>query len=108
MEGRITCKTKGGYLYLSWSKKAPAKQYLGSSAREPRERLGEHRRDIEGDKVEKAVPKHFADTNSTVEDLVFVPFMLVRSRDPWVLRHLELKFINYFNLVEAGINRILT
>ena len=108
VEGRITCKSKGGYLYLLWSKKVPAKQYLGSSAREPRERLGEHRRDIEGGKVEKAVAKHFADSYSRVEDLVFVPFMRVRSSDPWVLRHLETKFINDFNLVDSGINRILS
>ena len=108
VEGSITCKTRGGYIYLLWSKKAPAKQYLGSSAREPRKRLGEHRRDIEGGRVEKAVPKHFADTHSTEDDLVFIPFKRVRSSNTLVLRHLETLFINDFNLVEAGINRILS
>ena len=108
VEGRITCKTAGGYLYLLWSKKAPAKQYLGSSAREPRQRLAEHRRDVAGGRVDKAVAKHFADTNSREEDLVFVPFKKIRSSNILVLRHLETEFINKFNLVEAGINRILS
>ena len=75
---------------------------------EPRKRLGEHRRDIEGGRVEKAVPKHFADTHSTEDDLVFIPFKRVRSSNTLVLRHLETLFINDFNLVEAGINRILS
>ena len=108
VEGRITCKTGGGYLYLLWSKKAPAKQYLGSSSREPRMRLGEHRRDVAGGRVDKAVAKHFSDTNSREEDLVFVPFKRVRSSNILVLRHLETLFINNYNLVEAGINRILS
>ena len=59
VEGKINCKSPGGHLYLLWSSKAPAKQYLGNSSREPRERLKEHRRDIINGKVEKAVPKHF-------------------------------------------------
>ena len=58
--------------------------------------------------VEKAVPCHFADTNSSEDDLVFAPFRRVRSNNPWVLRHLESNAINEYNLVEAGVNRILT
>ena len=58
--------------------------------------------------VDKAVAKHFADTNSREEDLVFVPFKKIRSSNILVLRHLETEFINKFNLVEAGINRILS
>ena len=64
VEGRINCKTRGGYLYLLWSRNVPQQQYLGSSSREPRKRLGEHRRDISDGKVEKAVACHFADTHS--------------------------------------------
>ena len=108
VEGRINCKTRGGYLYLLWSRKVPQQQYLGSSSREPRKRLGEHRRDISDVKVEKAVACHFADTHSYEEDIVFVPFLRVRSSNPWVLRHLEGKSINDYNLVDAGVNRILT
>ena len=52
--------------------------------------------------------KHFHDTKSTVADLVFVPFKLVKSEDRLILRHFENKCINEFNLVEAGINRIFT
>ena len=73
-----------------------------------RKRLGEHRRDIAGGRVDKAVAKHFTDTNSREEDLVFVPFKRVRSSNILVLRHLETLFINNYNMVEAGINRILS
>ena len=86
----------------------PAIQYLGSSFREPRVRFGEHRRDIIERNKEKAVSKHFVDTNSTVDDLVFVPFKRIRSNNRLVLRHMETKFINEYNLIEAGINRILS
>ena len=108
IEGRINCKMKGGYLYLLWSKRVPAIQYLGSSYREPRVRFGEHRRDIIDRNEEKAVSKHFLDTNSTADDLVFVPFKKVRSRDRHILRYMETKLINEYNLIEAGVNRILS
>ena len=71
-------------------------------------RLGEPRIDISEVKVEKAVACHFADTNSQEEDLGFVPFLQVRSSNPWVLCHLEGRAINEYNLVDAGVNRVLT
>ena len=108
VEGRINCKTKGGYLYLLWSSKAPEKQYIGSSEREPRYRLGEHKRDIQNGRINKAVPKHFSDTKSTVKDLVFVPFKRIKATDRFTLKHFENKAINDFNMIDAGINRILT
>ena len=93
---------------MLWSNKAPDKQYIGSSSREPRDRLGEHRRDIQNRKLEKAVSKHFSDTNNTVEDLIFVPFKKIKSNDRNVLKHFETKAINDFNMIDAGVNRILT
>ena len=107
IEGLINCKTKGGYLYLLWSSKAPAKQYLGSSSREPRLRLGEHKGDIRNKRTNKAVAKHFHDTGSTIKDLVFVPFKRVKSTDRLILKHFENKAISDYNMVQAGINRIM-
>ena len=107
VEGKMNCKTRGGYLYLLWSSKAPAKQYIGSSDREPRVRLGEHRRDIENVRLDKAVPKHFYDTRSTAADLIFVPFKRIKADDRHTLRHFENKAINDFNMIAAGVNRIL-
>ena len=57
--------------------------------------------------MDKAVAKHFSNTNSREEDLVFIPFKKVRSSNILVLQHLKTFIIN-FNLVEAGINRILS
>ena len=107
IEGTINCKTRCGYLYLLWSSKAPSKQYLGSSGREPRLRLAEHKGDIKNKRLKKAVAKHFHDTGSTVADLVFVPFKRVKSTDRLILKHFENKAISDYNMIQAGINRIL-
>ena len=106
VDSKLTCKTKS-FLYLLWSSKAPQKIYLGSCCREPRERLREHKYDIENER-EVAVSQHFMDTRSQVEDLVFRPFMRVKSRCRWVLRHYENRMIDKLNLIEEGVNRILT
>ena len=92
---------------MLWSRKAPAIQYLGSSVQEPRRRLGSHKNDIENQRLNKAVAKHFEDTKSTVQDLVFVPFKRLRSNNRLILKHFENKAINEFNLIESGVNRIL-
>ena len=107
VEGKINCKSRG-FLYLLWSRKVPTMQYIGSSEQEVRRRLGQHKGDILNMRLNKAVAKHFYDTRSTVADLMFVPFKLVKSTDRMVLRHFENQYINQFNLIEAGVNRILT
>ena len=101
VEGRLNCKTKGGFLYLLWSRKAPSKQYLGSSEQEVRRRLGGHNNDIENGRMNKAVGAHFYNTKSEVEDLVFVPFKRLRSNNRLILKHFENKAINEYNLIEA-------
>ena len=87
---------------MLWSTKAPAMQYLGSSEQEPVRRLGGHTGDIENRRFKKAVVKHFFDTKSTVEDIVFVPFKRLRSGSRLILKHFENKAINEFNLSRAA------
>ena len=89
VEGKINCKSKGGFLYLLWSSKVPAMQYLGSLEQEPGRRLAGHKSDIENLRLKKAVAKHFHDTKSTVEDLMFFPFKRLRSNNRLILRHFE-------------------
>ena len=75
VQGKLNCKTKGGFIYILWSKKALKEQYIGSSKRTPGQSVNI------GDIVNsenKAVPKHFKKTRSGIKDLVFVPFMKVR------------------------------
>ena len=105
IDQEINCKTQGGFLYLLWSEKCPEKQYLGSCLQEPRDRLGQHRRDILNVK-EGAVPEHFRKTNSKVRDLVFVPFRILKNNDTMTLKDQEYNFIKEFKLVKSGINRI--
>ena len=54
------------------------------------------------------VADHFMDTRSDVSNLIFRPFMRVRSRCRWVLRHFENRMINQIDLIEEGVNGILT
>jgi hypothetical protein len=70
-------------------------------------RLGEHKRDIENKKLKMAVAKHFHDTKSTVADLVFVPFKQIKCSDKLTLKHFENWAINKYDMISAGINRIL-
>ena len=58
--------------------------------------------------ADKAVAQHFRDTGSTVDDLVWRPFKRLVSSSPAVRLHFEHEFINKHNMVEGGINRILT
>ena len=102
----IDCKTKG-FVYVLWSKKVPEKVYVGSSCRQVKDRLREHRRDIEEGK-QVAVANHFGETRSAVSDIVFRPVMKVKSNCRWVLRHFESRLINELNVLEEGVNRILT
>ena len=51
--------------------------------------------------------KHFHETGSSVSDIVFVPFKRVRSTDRLILKHFENKAVNDYNMVAAGINRIM-
>ena len=59
------------------------------------------------DVLNKAVAKHFHETGSSVNDIVFVPFKRVRSTDRLVLKHFENKAANDYNMMAAGINHIM-
>jgi hypothetical protein len=107
VEGRINCKTTSGFLYLLWSSKVPNIQYLGSSGQTPGARLRQHRLDIM-DGADKAVADHFKATRSTVDHLVFRPFKRLVSSDRATRLHFEHVCINQYNMIEAGVNRILT
>ena len=57
--------------------------------------------------LRKAVAKHFFNTKSTAEDLVFVPFQRLKSGNRLILKHFENKAINEFNLILARVNSIM-
>ena len=106
VQGRLNCKTVG-FLYLLWSAKDPTKQYLGRCSHNVVSRLCEHRRSIINKVRGKAIPDHFAKIKSTINDLRFVPFKKIKSKNPHVLIEYERHLINRYNLVTAGVNMIL-
>ena len=53
--------------------------------------------------LKKAVAKHFFNTKSIVEDLVFLPFQRLKSGNRLILKHFENKAINEL----AGVNSIM-
>ena len=108
VKGKLNCKTPG-FVYVLWSMKAPEKAYLGSSSRRPKDRLWEHKYSVSIEEgKDGAVANHFYETWSDTSDLVFRPVLKVKSSSPWVIKHFESKLMNELNLVEEGVNRILT
>ena len=66
--------------------------YAGVSGREqPLERVREHQRLIQNG--DKTVGSYFLRTNSSTADLTFTPFLSIKSRDPYVAKHLEREFL---------------
>ena len=57
-------------------------------------RVGQHRRDIINRDETKIVARHFMETGSTVEDLVFVPIKIVKNKSMWARLEIERQFIN--------------
>ena len=66
-------------------------------------RLGQYRRDIMN-RDESKVARHFMQTNSTVDDIIFVPIKVVRRRNLWARLEIERKFLNDNNLLDDGLN----
>ena len=78
--------------------------YLGESGQlHPATRGGQHRRAVEdGDKT-KAVGKYFAENKATTETMRFIPFISVKSKNPYVRRFIERKLIIKHKLVESSL-----
>ena len=100
------CKTKS-VLYILRSKKAPQLVYGGQTGATVAARLGQHRRDIMNRDMSKVVARHLSNTNSTVDDLEFVPVKVVRRNSMWARLELERKFLNDHNLLDDGLNLYL-
>ena len=103
VEDAITCKTES-VIYVIMSKKDPTRCYGGQTGGRVDRRLGQHRRDIMNRDESKVVARHFMQTNSTVDDIIFVPIKVVRRRNLWARLEIERKFINDNNLLDDGLN----
>ena len=105
VQGRMTCKEggKGGFLYVLENQKTGL-QYVGESSRRPVDRFNEHKRSVEQLDMSKCVARHFAESNSGLQDMKFTPVVAVKSENPFVRKHLERDFINKHNLIGSGIN----
>ena len=109
IEEKINCKTKN-VLYLLESRKtpkgpgAPPSQYAGQTGATAGTRVGQHANSIDDQDESKVVGKHFKDTHSTREDLVFTPFKKLKSNNPWVRLHYERQFINQHGGIDKFLN----
>ena len=87
IEEKINCKTRN-FLYLLESKRtpkgpdSPPSQYAGQSGNTVGGRSTQHVNSIEDQDESKVVGKHFKDTHSTREDLVFTPFYEAQVQQP--------------------------
>ena len=105
VEGRLSCKQggKGGFLYVVQETKSGG-SYIGESGQlHPATRAGQHRRAIEDEDEAKAVGRYFLENRATTESMRFVPFIAVKSRNPYVRKFLERKLIIKHRLVESPL-----
>ena len=105
VEGRLSCKQggKGGFLYVVQETKSGG-SYIGESGQlHPATRAGQHRRAIEDEDEAKAVGRYFLENRATTESLRFIPFIAVKSRNPYVRKFLERKLIIKHRLVESPL-----
>ena len=103
VEDFITCKTES-VIYVLMSRKVPEVCYGGQTGGRVDRRVGQHRRDIINKDETKVVARHFMETGSTVEDLVFVPIKVVKNKNMWARLEIERQFINENNLLDDGLN----
>ena len=105
----MNCKSKS-FLYVLESSKtpkgpgAPPSQYVGQSGTTVASRLRGHVKSIEEENEEKVVGKHFKETHSRREDLVFTPIMKIKAENPWVRLHYERRFMNQHGGIDKFIN----
>ena len=73
-----------------------------------KERWGEHKSSMEDPDTTKPVGLHFQEKgHKGAEDCTIIPFMKVKSRDPFVRLILEKKAISEFDLIDNGLNKKL-
>ena len=105
VQGRLTCKRggAGGFLYVVQETKSGG-TYLGESGQlHPATRGGQHRRAIQDEDETKAVGKYFSEKKATTESMRFIPFMSMKSSNPYFRRFMERKLIIKHKLTESPL-----
>jgi hypothetical protein len=82
----------------------PELSSMGQSGTAVATRLRAHIRSMEDQDEEKVVGKHFKETHSTREDLVFTSIMTVKVNNPWVRLHFERLFMNQHGGADKFLN----
>ena len=76
--------------------------YLGESGQpHPSTRADQHRRTVETKDTEKAVGRYFVDKKANIDNFRFIPFMAIKSKNPFVRKFIERKLIIKHKLVES-------
>ena len=105
VEGKLTCKQggEGGFLYVVQETKSKG-TYLGESGQpQPATRGGQHRRTVQNMDDTKAVGKYFEEKRADTDTMRFIPFIAVKSKNPFVRKFLERKLIIKHKLVESPL-----
>ena len=66
-------------------------------------RGGQHRRAIQDEDEAKAVGKYFSEKNATTESMRFIPFISVKSNNPYFRKFMERKLIIKHKLTESPL-----
>ena len=90
----LNCKSSNVLYLLSCEQQTGAKvcgkQYVGETGRQVKRRLSEHKGSMEEVDTSKVIGKHFQERGHRGQvDCTMVPFLKVKSSDPFVRKCLE-------------------
>jgi len=81
---------------------------MGQTERKVKERWSEHKSSIQDPNTKKPVGMHFQEKGHRgPEDCTIIPFMKIRSNDPFVRLVMEKKAISDYDLIDNGLNKKL-
>ena len=105
----LNCKSSNVLYLLSCEQQTGAnvcgQQYVGETGRQVKRRFSEHKGSMEEVDTSKVIEKHFQERGRRGQvDCTMVPFLKVKSSDPFVRKCLETYYINKFNINEKGLN----
>ena len=81
-------------------------QYIGESHRSLKERFGEHRGYVRGEKLNKATGEHFNLEGHSISDMRIQIVEKIFTKNGFFRKEREKMFINKFDTKRKGLNKV--
>ena len=101
----VDCSDSNVIYLIECTKNNCQEQYLGSTERDFRTRMSQHRGYVNNKKLEKATGYHFNQKNHQISDMKMSIIEKIHKKDRFYLLEREKHFIRKFNTKYLGMNR---